>query len=277
MEIQPLNAEMAPQAGAVGIACQWGDQTEHFRFYVQNPHCHAYAALVDGVLAGTSAAIVRGTVGWIGHVTVLPEYRNHGFGTALTRVALEQLEAAGCSTQLLIATEQGRPIYERMGFRALTRYVLMSGPSLGAAPGHQRLRPMSPADLPQVLELDRAMTGEDRSGQIEPLSTWGYVMVDSRTGRLTGYYVRPPWGLGPVVALDPEDGRTLVNLARSIDSRHGSVVTVTAVPEENEAALEHLSGAGFTVVGYPLRMVRGGDPPAWTPRAVWGRFSGAMG
>ncbi|HLN60651.1 MAG TPA: hypothetical protein VK464_03795, partial [Symbiobacteriaceae bacterium] len=56
----------------------------------------------------------------------------------------------------------------------------------------------------------------------------------------------------------------------------GSDVTVLGLPAVNTAALQELKAAGFSEAGRPVRMVRG-EPLAWNPAALWGRFSGAMG
>ncbi|HLN64699.1 MAG TPA: GNAT family N-acetyltransferase, partial [Symbiobacteriaceae bacterium] len=212
MEIRPMTAADLTGVRAVSESVQWGDLTPHFAFYLTHPAYRPLVAEVDGQVAGTGVAICRGAVGWVGMITVLPAHRSHGLGRALTVRVLDELEQQGCRTQVLLATEMGRPLYEQLGFTAEGDYAILSGPSLHAVPRHARLRPMAPADLPAVYALDRAATGEDRSAEIEAWRANGWVMTDAQTGAVSAYHVRPGWGAGPVVAADPEDGRTLVNM-----------------------------------------------------------------
>lgn len=276
MEIRPMTAADLTEVRTVSESARWGDLTPHFAFYLTHPAYRPLVAEVDGRVAGTGVAICRGTAGWVGNVAVLPEFRSHGLGRALTARVLEELEQQGCRTQILLATPMGRPLYEQLGFTAECDYAILSGPSLHAVPRHARLRPMAPADLPAVFALDRAATGEDRSAEIEAWRANGWVMTDARTGAVSAYHVRPSWGAGPVVAADPEDGRTLTGMVRALTGQSGSDVTVLGLPAANEAALEELEAAGFAEVGRPVRMVRG-EPLTWNPAALWGRFSGAMG
>jgi predicted acetyltransferase len=54
--------------------------------------------------------------------------RRRGYGTAMTvRVALDG-RAAGCDVAALQASEMGRPIYERLGYRTVVRYRAFADP-----------------------------------------------------------------------------------------------------------------------------------------------------
>src|SRR5207302_126437 len=56
-------------------------------------------------------------------VATVPEARRHGYGAALTwRATL----AEPALPALLIASAEGRPVYERMGYTALFHFVLWS-------------------------------------------------------------------------------------------------------------------------------------------------------
>ena len=52
-------------------------------------------------------------------VATHPGHRGRGLGSALLRRALREARGRGCETASLIATAAGRPVYERIGFRAL--------------------------------------------------------------------------------------------------------------------------------------------------------------
>jgi GNAT superfamily N-acetyltransferase len=85
--------------------------------------CVVYVGYVDG------APVVSG-LGWrsgrtigVYAIATVPAARRRGYGAAMTaRVVLDGL-AAGCDLAALQASESGRPVYERLGFRVDVRYV----------------------------------------------------------------------------------------------------------------------------------------------------------
>ena len=88
-------------------------------------------------------ATINGPVAWIGTIWVAAAQRRHGLGRALTEATLDLAEAAGCATQVLVATDTGRPLYERLGFEVATWYLTMEAPGRGGAvrpPGTERVR-----------------------------------------------------------------------------------------------------------------------------------------
>ena len=73
---------------------------------------------------GEPAAAAR--YGWAGsdlvvvdRVLTLPEHRRRGLAEALMHAMATKAAAGGATRMLLISSEQGRPLYERIGFRAL--------------------------------------------------------------------------------------------------------------------------------------------------------------
>lgn len=60
-----------------------------------------------------------GVVGWVG---TLPEYRRRGIGTAVTRAAADAGFNMGADLVGLQATSAGFPMYEKLGFRPISRY-----------------------------------------------------------------------------------------------------------------------------------------------------------
>jgi predicted acetyltransferase len=55
-------------------------------------------------------------------VATRAKFRRRGVGEALTWHAVREGVAAGCRSATLQASEMGRPIYERMGFRLVAPY-----------------------------------------------------------------------------------------------------------------------------------------------------------
>lgn len=55
--------------------------------------------------------------GFIGDVYVMPEYRNRGYARRLTEEAISWLQAGEVKTIRLLASPDGRHLYETMGFK----------------------------------------------------------------------------------------------------------------------------------------------------------------
>ena len=112
------------------------------------PETHPFVAEADGEVVGTGVLSVNGSVGWIGTIWVEPAWRRRGVGMALTQATIDTAESAGCRTLLLVATEAGRPLYEKIGFEVQTWYRILEAPGLGDEPIDPRIRPFEAADLP---------------------------------------------------------------------------------------------------------------------------------
>ena len=96
---------------------------------VSDPDVEVFTARLDGRPAGTSIAIRTGEVSGVYGVGPAPQARRRGVGTAATWAAVEAGRAWDCDTIVLQATDMGLPIYERMGFRTVVRYITFTGQS----------------------------------------------------------------------------------------------------------------------------------------------------
>ncbi|MGE5592855.1 MAG: GNAT family N-acetyltransferase [Betaproteobacteria bacterium] len=64
---------------------------------------------------------------YIGHVAVMPAWRNQGIGTMLLAAAQETAKAAGltkCSLDVELGNTEARKLYERLGYRGAGTYML---------------------------------------------------------------------------------------------------------------------------------------------------------
>ncbi len=86
------------------------------------PDVELYVGYVDGAPVATSAVIATHRVAGVYNVACLPSHRKRGLGEAMTWHAVVAGAAMGCTMASLHASEMGRPIYERMGFRVVAPY-----------------------------------------------------------------------------------------------------------------------------------------------------------
>jgi hypothetical protein len=75
----------------------------------------------------TSMSIVHAGVNLVEWVSTHPAARGRGYGAAVTWAAAT---AAPELPAVLVASDEGRPVYERMGFVALARWTLWTRPSV---------------------------------------------------------------------------------------------------------------------------------------------------
>jgi GNAT superfamily N-acetyltransferase len=82
-----------------------------------------YVAYVDSEPAAVSELFLGGGVAGVHMVATLDRFRRRGLGMALTWTALEEGRRAGMATGVLQASEEGQPVYERLGFEPCGRFV----------------------------------------------------------------------------------------------------------------------------------------------------------
>jgi predicted N-acetyltransferase YhbS len=273
--IRPMTPADVEPVVAAFIRADWGDRRLYLDFVTRHAETHPFVAEADGEIVGTGVLSVNGTVGWIGTIFVEPAWRRRGVGMALTQATIDTAESAGCRTLLLVATDAGRPLYEKIGFEVQTWYRILEAPGLGDQPIDPRIRPFVPADLDPMTELSAAATGEDRRHLLEAFaSPETAISLVRDDGTIGGFVVRAPWGGGSTIAPRLDDAEAILHARRvGRDPEHriraGLVV-------ENQAGLERLLATGWTDSWGAPRLIRG-DALHWQPGAIWGQFNHALG
>jgi len=277
--LRPMTAADIEPAVAAILADDWGDRRAWFEFAVAHPACRVFVAEDDdGMIAGTGVVTINGPVAWIGTIWVAPSARGRGLGRALTAAPMHEAEGAGCQTLVLVATDAGLPLYERLGFSVQTWYRTMEAPGLARTPedsDRSVVRAFRPDDLDAMAELDRAATGEDRRHLLDAFAGPGTTkVVTSGADRPTGFVIRAPWGGGATIA-PRADHAVAILRARRLAA--GPQRTVRAgILLENEAGAALLVADGWTEAWRAPRLVRG-EPLDWQPDHIWGQFNHALG
>jgi N-acetylglutamate synthase-like GNAT family acetyltransferase len=179
-----------------------------------------------GRIAATVSLLSYGTrLAWIGMVLTRLEYRRQGLAMRLMEDAIANAERDGIRTLKLDATDQGRPLYESLGFVmeaaverwergtgefAATRELSSSGEDAGQGSSHAARIPSS------LFSLDEQAFGASRKTLLESLSASGIC-----TATAEGYLLTRPGKtaqyLGPCVATSEAKARQLI-AARIEDS-----------------------------------------------------------
>jgi GNAT superfamily N-acetyltransferase len=267
-------ADANPTADAIQRS-GWGARHAKMAFVATHPECRPFVADAAGAIVGSGVTTVNGPVGWIGTIWVDPVWRGRGLGKALTLATIDAAEAAGCRTLLLVATDAGRPLYERLGFRIQLNYRILEAPGLAGDQGEARSRPYQPSDLPAMIALDASATGEDRAHLLRAFAAPDTTRcIERADGSVGGFVLRPPWGGGATIVPDPEDAMALLHARRAASTPDKRVRA--GLLDTNAGGIERLLAVGWTDAWGAPRMIRG-EMPAWQPNAIWGQFDHAVG
>ena len=236
-----------------------------------------FVAVVDNRVVGVAVCFHHGPGhATVGLIIVSPDVQGRGIGRLLTEAALE---AAGDRSVLLNATEAGRPLYERLGFR-----------TFGEIRQHQGIVPALPAAAPSadvvravgdeghlLVSLDETATGLQRTELLRALRSDGRAVVLERANRAAGYAIVRDFGrgrvIGPVVAPDVAGATRLIE---RLLAEHGGDFVRLDVPVDSGLPA-WLAARGLVNVGPATSMVRGRLPAPAGPARLFALVSQAIG
>jgi predicted N-acetyltransferase YhbS len=248
----------------------------------------------DGALAGAVVLTRYGAdLASVGMMLVAARYGRRGVGRALMEHLLAE---AGDATVTLFATDLGRPLYDKLGFRAIRRSAAFTGsfraepaeptePAETAEPAatraadnsKMRTRPATAADMASIMDVDKAAFGADRSRLLRRLPAFAGQILVLETGRgVVGFAAA--WQnhtstvIGPVVAPDGAAARRLIgDLAAGIRGQ----VRLDLDPDRPELppwAVRH----GLQPTGLNAVMAYGDRPPPGDPARLFTPISIAL-
>lgn len=245
-----MRRELTPEHASAGFALSsiagWNQTIGDWRLLLKLSSSSC-GVVIDGHLIATATLVCYGQrLGWIGMVLTHPDFRRRGLARGLVARLLEEAERLGVETVKLDATDEGRGLYESLGFRAeqpIERWQLRSGCD------QERKSPWA-ALLP---DLDAEACGYDRGPLLARLAAVsdagvandGYIL--DRPGRICRY-------LGPCVAGSQEAAQSLVEDALSRHPRSGWFWDLLPA---NRQAVAIARDLGFARARTLTRMTRG--------------------
>jgi GNAT superfamily N-acetyltransferase len=257
-------------------AAGWNQTEADWNRFLHADSSGCFVAEAEREVCGTVATIVyEDRIAWIGMVLVRRAVRGRGIGTELVKSALEHLDSRGPLTIKLDATPQGRPVYERFGFKPeleIERWSLRGR----FPPPVQESSAQATVPVPQTMDsveeqesaiedaiaLDAEIFGASRSALLRSLDHDApeFTAVVSTSGKPAGYTLGRHGlfadHLGPWAAHNREIARFL--LTRFLERSRGRSVIVDCV-KSHPVAAELLRSGGFELSRPLTRMVRGSD------------------
>lgn len=222
-------------------------------------------ALDEGRVVGTALCSPFGAVATLNMIIVDASMRGRGLGRALMEAIIA---LAGDREMRLIATAEGLPLYEKLGFRETGQIVQHQGLARAAAPDLP-VATGGPADMDRLAEADRAASGMNRASLLRDIAAQGEVLL-----RGTGFALLRDFGrgrvVGPIVAPDHATARALLtDAARRCEGRF-----LRADLRAGQGLEALAASLGLAPVGGGTAMTRNPQTPAPT---TWALISQALG
>jgi ribosomal protein S18 acetylase RimI-like enzyme len=236
---------------------EWGNSSADFpRLLALEPE-GCFVGVYDGRRVGMITTTTYGSYAFLGSLIVHREYRQRGYGRRLLEHAVEYLKSSAITTMELDGVLAAVPLYRRLGFQ--DKYTSLrfrgAGSSLSANPGQY-----SAQILPDILDLDRKLTGLDRERVLTRLLTEfagsSYVHVGAGVEAYAIVRKRNELNLfcGPIVATTPDFASELFQ--RVLGLYAGKLITV-GVSALNREMVDILYSYGFENLTPSLRMYLG--------------------
>ena len=254
-EVRLFSAADIPAGMRLKEAAGWNQTAADWERVVALDPDGCFAIECDGQVRATTTAVCFGReLAWVGMVLTDAQYRGRGFARRLMEHTLAHLRGKRMQWIKLDATDMGRPLYERLGFReegAIERWIRPAG----VVPRHSGA--VGRLDLDAA--LDRQAFGADRSSLlrvlagIESASIAGMGFAMGRPGARAAFF-------GPCVARSADAAREL--LAWFLEEHRQESVYWDILPANADAVA--LAGEfGFEPVRRLARMALAGveDPP----------------
>lgn len=87
---------------------------------LQIPHVRHYLGWLNNTPVGTATLVLLNGVAGVWNVGTLPEHRHKGVAASLMHGILKEARNLGYSKSMLLASNEGQPLYERMGYETLS-------------------------------------------------------------------------------------------------------------------------------------------------------------
>ncbi|MBJ7993437.1 GNAT family N-acetyltransferase [Bacillus mycoides] len=215
-------------------------------------------------LIASAAIILYGeTLASIGMVIVHPDYKGRGIGKAITDSCVKSV-----STQtpiMLIATDEGKPLYEKLGFRAVSyvsKYICNSYNVNYTCVGNKEyMMNYEECDLEDIIQIDKDAFGTNREEFLKKriVQSEQCIVVKDKEQNVLGYgiSIQTPENkiIGPIVA---KNDKMAMRMVHYLVREHNGKLRID-VPEGKKDFMKELEIIGFKKVNTPPIMMKNSD------------------
>ncbi|UOK47920.1 GNAT family N-acetyltransferase [Bacillus tropicus] len=225
------------------------------------------AGIVYGVwnereeLIASAAIILYGEkLASIGMVIVHPDYKGRGIGKAITNSCIKSVSAH--TPIMLIATDEGKPLYEKLGFRAVSyvsKYICNSYDANDyCVRNEDYMMNYKEGDLERIIKIDEYAFGTNRKQFLKKriMQSDQCVVVKDIKENVIGYgiSIQTPENkiIGPVVAKNDEMAMRIVH---DLAKGHNDKLRIDVL-EGKKGFMKVLEITGFKKVNTPPIMMK---------------------
>ena len=275
--LRPMTAADLEAAHALSLRVHWPHRLADWQFNFD---------LGSGLVAERDGELVATALSWrwgaqhatIGLVIVDPRCQGRRIGFRLMEALLAELDGRSV---LLLATPEGRGLYERLGFVRTGEVRQHQGTALPAPlvalDEGWRLRPADHNDTERLAALDAQARGMPRTAMVTTLLSHADTVVLDHDGRARGFAMLRRFGrglaIGPVVAPDADGAKALI--AHLVGLSAGKFVRIDV--DFDSGLTEWLESLGLLRVDAPTAMVRGAAPTAPADVRLFALVNQALG
>ncbi|MBE5105360.1 GNAT family N-acetyltransferase [Bacillus thuringiensis] len=215
------------------------------------------------VIASAAIILYEGALASIGMVIVHPDYKGRGIGKTITDLCIKSVSAH--TPIMLIATDEGKPLYEKLGFRTVSyvsKYICNSYNKNYKCVGNEEyIVNYEECDLEEIIQIDEDAFGTNREEFLKCriIQSEQCIVIKDIQQNVLGYgmSIQTPENkiIGPVVAKNDAMAMRIVHyLARE----HNGKLRID-VPEGKANFMKELEITGFQKVNKPPIMMKNSD------------------
>lgn len=261
-------------------SCQtigWGYLPSDFERYLKSEPDGSFVAEWGGKPVGHVFSISYGTIGWIGMLVVLPEFRGRGIGALLTKTAIDYLRSKGADAIWLESVPKAITLYRRLGFKgAFDCLRLRKSREIGLKlSSGNRVEKMKTEDVDEVASFDATYYMANRAKTISLLyHEYPHLCFVKRMGtRLLGYAMcrstETGYRIGPC-AYNPDYPEAAGELLLHCVARLGDKTEISVgTPSPCRDGLRILQELGFELRSSSMRMYLGEPGYQGDPRGIF--------
>ena len=246
----------------------WSNLKTSFNYYLNHlDFCKPIKIILENKIVGIGTTIIHKNVAWLAQIVVHPDFRNRGIGSLITKTLIENLKNDSCKTILLIATEMGQRMYEKIGFEVVGEYSFLKNNNVDEDSQISKniIKP-DRNQFDEALVIDFKISGEDRSNQLSEYYSDSFIYIENK--KIQGC-VFPSFGDGLIIAENYNAGIELVKLRIKTNK-------TATLPIENINTLQFLRENNFIQFRTAKRMSIGAKLN-WHPEKIFNRVSGQIG
>ncbi|HHK5561993.1 TPA: GNAT family N-acetyltransferase [Bacillus thuringiensis] len=212
-------------------------------------------------LIASAAIILYGeALASIGMVIVHPDYKGRGIGRVITNSCMNSVSAQ--TPIMLIATDEGKPLYEKLGFRVVSyvsKYICNSYNVNDYCVGNEDyMVKYEECDLEKIIKIDENAFGTNRKVFLKKriMQSEQCNVVKDKEQNVLGYglSIQTPENkiIGPVVA---KNNAMAMRIVHDLARGHNGKLRMD-VPEGKNDFMKELEIAGFKKVNTPPIMMK---------------------